>query len=1211
MANLETLEININANAESASKGLEKLITSLSALSKGVGKSVGALKQLNTQLATLKGYGRMNFGIGGSGNSSIQRINNTTKAFKAQASVLKEYKKLDPRAFKSWMYGPNPLPKITNMTGTANGMLSDEELRKTHPEWFWNADDPKEMSARREAWVAATVANKGREAIASDTKTLNDLRGIQEKQIKSELMDYLNQKPDYSHLREFVDQQLGIGVKTQSHASKQRELESVFGNPQAFKDTAPNAVKEITENLKETTSVGERVRNTFSKIGQGFKTLKDGISKLIPRFQLLNRIMRIATTMLIRMGVKALFRGAKEGFDNFYQYSKATGGAFATQMDGIASAWKQIKNQLGASLATAFSAAIPVINTLANAAITAFNYLSQLIALLTGKSSWTRATAQVSEYGQAVDKASGKGGGGGMKELLAQFDELNVIASESGGGAAGAAAQAAEDYANMFEEINQFDSKIRDIANFVKDVIGWIKDNIDVVLTTVGLIGAAILAWKLSNAFGQSIDLLRWIAGLAVLTVGVVLEFDFGKKLGVSLITGKSLNKGDIIEAVVGIAAGALGGFIIGGGVGAAVGLGITLTAFIVGVMVGVKDGLDQLKWGKNSLTPEQIEKYVQGQFKFDVEADIKIVSAKIENARAAKAHLDREIYELSVSIDKIKLGVEDTETLITEAKEQYTKVVAAMNEWTKEEQNLLHAYLKVMPYEQTLDENMLRKVIGADAQLNQWFENQGKKLADLYDKGMRTEWKGNEKEQILALMEHLETITSDAEAIFAGNKLELDLSSVFDLSIFDRDTANAILDKQAEYIKNFRSTMEDANKELAEGLLKRAAYAEAAGLIDETTGRPLAEIYKQAAKDLVDNFEVSYNNKMKESTDSMRQTWITTLQNVYAKDYNRDILSKSANIFINSLREDYKRGGKKSAIEYITSFMDKIKNHDATTQKASELFNIEGWDLLADDVKAKFYDNVYQAVGVDAVALLKESLKLSASEMLQISGWQNFTNEQRVTFIKALSDAYGTQEALRVCKQAGIDVAGAISDGMKSGDGNVKNAATSLSNSIRDELNRNGVEIPVSASLEVAIDALINVKPQSDGNVFTNVKNVVASKVSSTLSTLGKVMSALTKRATGGFVGQGDLFIANERGAELVGSIGGSTAVANQGQIIEGIQRGVYEANSEQNALLRRQNELLQGILEKDASVRIGASAALGRVARQSLDMYSGMVGG
>lgn len=90
----------------------------------------------------------------------------------------------------------------------------------------------------------------------------------------------------------------------------------------------------------------------------------------------------------------------------------------------------------------------------------------------------------------------------------------------------------------------------------------------------------------------------------------------------------------------------------------------------------------------------------------------------------------------------------------------------------------------------------------------------------------------------------------------------------------------------------------------------------------------------------------------------------------------------------------------------------------------------------------------------------------------------------------------------------------------------------------------------------------------------------------------------------------KGDLFIANEAGAELVGSIGGKTSVANQGQIIEGIQRGVAEANESQNALLRQQNDLLRGILEKEMNVNLGASASFGRTVRQSLDMYNGMTG-
>ena len=51
---------------------------------------------------------------------------------------------------------------------------------------------------------------------------------------------------------------------------------------------------------------------------------------------------------------------------------------------------------------------------------------------------------------------------------------------------------------------------------------------------------------------------------------------------------------------------------------------------------------------------------------------------------------------------------------------------------------------------------------------------------------------------------------------------------------------------------------------------------------------------------------------------------------------------------------------------------------------------------------------------------------------------------------------------------------------------------------------------------------------------------------------------------ANGGFPNQGDLFIANERGAEMVGSIGGKTAVANNDQIVEAVSKGVYRAVTE-----------------------------------------------
>ena len=91
----------------------------------------------------------------------------------------------------------------------------------------------------------------------------------------------------------------------------------------------------------------------------------------------------------------------------------------------------------------------------------------------------------------------------------------------------------------------------------------------------------------------------------------------------------------------------------------------------------------------------------------------------------------------------------------------------------------------------------------------------------------------------------------------------------------------------------------------------------------------------------------------------------------------------------------------------------------------------------------------------------------------------------------------------------------------------------------------------------------------------------------------------------------KGEMFIAQESGAELIGEINGKTSVANQQQIMEGISMGVERANAEQNALLRQQNDLLRGILEKETVFRFGASSAFGRVAQQSLDMYANTVGG
>lgn len=85
---------------------------------------------------------------------------------------------------------------------------------------------------------------------------------------------------------------------------------------------------------------------------------------------------------------------------------------------------------------------------------------------------------------------------------------------------------------------------------------------------------------------------------------------------------------------------------------------------------------------------------------------------------------------------------------------------------------------------------------------------------------------------------------------------------------------------------------------------------------------------------------------------------------------------------------------------------------------------------------------------------------------------------------------------------------------------------------------------------------------------------------------------------ANGGFVDEGQLFIAREAGAEMVGGIGRKTAVANNDQIVEGIAAGVTVAN---DGVVAAIYALLNAVQDKEMSVSIGDE-----VVGRSYDRYT-----
>lgn len=97
-----------------------------------------------------------------------------------------------------------------------------------------------------------------------------------------------------------------------------------------------------------------------------------------------------------------------------------------------------------------------------------------------------------------------------------------------------------------------------------------------------------------------------------------------------------------------------------------------------------------------------------------------------------------------------------------------------------------------------------------------------------------------------------------------------------------------------------------------------------------------------------------------------------------------------------------------------------------------------------------------------------------------------------------------------------------------------------------------------------------------------------------------------ITRFATGGYPQVGSLFWAGEAGAEMVGSVNGKTAVASNGEIT-GITQAIRSASDAELEMLRQQNALLQGILEKEFGI---SKEVLFKSVRLSANEYSKSTG-
>ena len=184
-----------------------------------------------------------------------------------------------------------------------------------------------------------------------------------------------------------------------------------------------------------------KIKHTTSALGQFFASIK-----------------RIAMYRLIRSALKAITQGFSEGIKNLYHWSDALGGTFAKNMDKLATNAQYLKNSLGAMVAPLINALAPAIDFITDKLVDLMNFVNQLIAKLSGASTYTVAKKVATEWDDASKKT--KKATDEIKRYTLGFDELNILGKKDKDSSS---SDTGTDYSSMFET-RQVDSSVSDIT---------------------------------------------------------------------------------------------------------------------------------------------------------------------------------------------------------------------------------------------------------------------------------------------------------------------------------------------------------------------------------------------------------------------------------------------------------------------------------------------------------------------------------------------------------------------------------------------------------------------------------------------------------------------------------------------------------------------------------------------------------------------------
>lgn len=228
---------------------------------------------------------------------------------------------------------------------------------------------------------------------------------------------------------------------------------------QKMRETVVNE-KSIGAGAKDIEKVGKSAKKSSGLISDMAKRIKQTVIS----FAIFGAVMKVSQT---------ISKAFTEGIQNMAKYSSEFNG----KMSEMASATATLKNSIGALTAPIISALTPAIVTLCTWITNAINAMNRFIAVISGKSTWTKAKKQQVDYAASLDKTAGsakKAAG-----ALAAFDDLNVLQKNDSGSGSGGSGSGGSD---LYEEVptgKELSDKIQPFIDYLKKLKVSIKNGWD------------------------------------------------------------------------------------------------------------------------------------------------------------------------------------------------------------------------------------------------------------------------------------------------------------------------------------------------------------------------------------------------------------------------------------------------------------------------------------------------------------------------------------------------------------------------------------------------------------------------------------------------------------------------------------------------------------------------------------------------------------